>query len=43
MFHLNGHIIEFCPQTQKLGLPEGTPTFTLVLKGLAMHFQFVTL
>ena len=33
-FHLNGHIIGFCPQTQKLELPQGTPTFTLTVTGL---------
>ena len=32
-FHLNGHITGFCPQTQKLD-PQGTPAFTLAVKGL---------
>ena len=33
-FHLNGHIIGFCPQTQKLESPYKTPPSTLAVKGL---------
>ena len=33
-FHLNGHIIGFRPQTQKLESPYKTPSNTLVVKGL---------
>ena len=33
-FHLNGHTIGFCAQTQKLELPYKTPLFTLAVKGL---------
>ena len=33
-FHLNGHIIRFRPQTQKLESPYKTPSSTLVVKGL---------
>ena len=37
-FHLNGHIIEFSPQTQKLETPYKTPSNTLAVKGLKGHF-----
>ena len=33
-FHLNGHIIGFRPQTQKLESPSKTPSSTLAVKGL---------
>ena len=33
-FHLNGHIIGFGPQTQKLEQPYKAPLFTLAVKGL---------
>ena len=33
-FHLNGHIIGFLLQTQKLDSPYKTPSNTLALKGL---------
>ena len=33
-FHLNGHIIGFRPQTQKLESPYKTPLNTLAVKGL---------
>ena len=33
-FHLNGHIIGFRPQTQKLESPYKTPSSTLAVKGL---------
>ena len=33
-FHLNGHIIGFRPQTQKLEPPYTAPPFTLAVKGL---------
>ena len=33
-FHLNGHIIGFRPQTQKLELPHKTLSNTLAVKGL---------
>ena len=33
-FHLNGHIIGFRPQTQKVELPYDTPSNTLAVKGL---------
>ena len=33
-FHLNGQIIGFRPQTQKLKLPYKTPLFTLAVKEL---------
>ena len=33
-FHLNGHIIGFRPQTQKLESPYKTPSNTLAVKGL---------
>ena len=33
-FHLNGHIIGFRLQTQKLDSPYKTPSNTLALKGL---------
>ena len=33
-FHLNGHIIGFCPQTKKLESPYKTPSNTLTVKGL---------
>ena len=34
-FHLNGHIIGFRVQTQKLDLPYKTPSNTLAVKGLS--------
>ena len=36
-FHLNGHIIGFGPQTQKLESPYKTPSSTLAVKGLIQH------
>ena len=33
-FHLNGHIIGFRLQTQKLDSPYKTPSHTLAVKGL---------
>ena len=36
-FHLNGHIIGFRPQTQKLELPHKTLSNTLAVKGLSMR------
>ena len=36
-FHLNGHIIGFRPQTQKLESPYKTPSSTLAVKGLSNH------
>ena len=33
-FHLNGHVIGFRPQTQKLESPYKTPSSTLAVKGL---------
>jgi len=33
-FHLDGHIIGFRPQTQKLESPYKTPSSTLAVKGL---------
>ena len=33
-FHLNGHIVGFRPQTQKLQSPFKTPSSTLAVKGL---------
>ena len=33
-FHLNGQIIRFRPQTQKLESPYKTPSSTLAVKGL---------
>ena len=33
-FHLNGHIIGFRPQTQKLELPYKNPSSVLAVKGL---------
>ena len=33
-FHLNGDIIGFRPQTQKLELPHKTPSNSLEVKGL---------
>ena len=35
-FHLNGHIIGFCPQIQKLESPYKTSPSTLALKGLTV-------
>ena len=35
-FHLNGHIIGFGPQTQKLESPYKTPSSTLAVKGLIL-------
>ena len=34
-FHLNGHIIGFRPQTQKLESPYKTPSSTMAVKGLS--------
>ena len=34
-FHLNGHIIGFRPQTQKVQSPYKTPSSTLAVKGLS--------
>ena len=43
-FHLNGHIIGFRPQTQKLESPYKTPSSTLAVKGLAaIQFRTVVL
>ena len=36
-FHLNGHIIGFRPQTQKLESPYKTVSNTLAVKGLIMR------
>ena len=36
-FHLNGHIIGFRPQTQKLETPYKTPSSTLAVKGLRLE------
>ena len=36
-FHLNGHIIGFHPQTQKLESPYKTPSSTLAVKGVKME------
>ena len=38
-FHLNGHIIGFRPQTQKLESPYKTPSNTLTVKGLTNLFS----
>lgn len=39
-FHLNGHIIEFCPETQKLEPSlNRTPSFTLRVKRLKQHLK----
>ena len=38
-FHLNGHIIGFRPQTQKLESPYKTPSNTLAVKGLTNLFS----
>ena len=35
-FHLNGHIVGFRPQTQKLQSPFKTPSSTLAVKGLIL-------
>ena len=50
-FHLNGHIIGFRPQTQKLESPYKTPSSTLAVKRINfdlylvhvpfLHFVFV--
>ena len=37
-FHLNGHIIGFRPQTQKLESHYKTPSSTLAVKGLSGHW-----
>ena len=37
-FHLNGHIIGFRLQTQKLDSPYKTPSSTLAVKGLTLTF-----
>ena len=39
-FHLNGHIIGFRPQTQKLESPYKTPSNTLAVKGL-IHVSII--
>ena len=36
-FHLNGHIIGFRPQTQKLESPYKTPSNSLTVKGLRLE------
>ena len=36
-FHLNGHIVGFRLQTQKLELPYKTPSITLAVKGLRIR------
>ena len=42
-FHLNGHIIEFRPQTPKLELPYKIPSSTLAVKGLTLNMdKFIT-
>ena len=43
-FHLNGHIIEFRLQTQKLESPHKTPSNTLAVKGLkrVQRFEKIT-
>ena len=38
-FHLNGHMIGFRPQTQKLESPYKTPSNTLAVKGLRISFS----
>ena len=38
-FHLNGNIIGFCPQTQKLESSYKTPSSTLAVKGLRYMLQ----
>ena len=38
-FHLNGHIIGLCPQTQKLEPPYKTLSNTLAVKGLKVEFD----
>ena len=38
-FHLNGHIIGFGPQNQKLESPYKTPSSTLAVKGLIDTFN----
>ena len=40
-FHLNGHIIGFGPQTQKLESPYKTPSNTLAAEGLK-SFDFTS-
>ena len=43
-FHLNGHIIGFCPQTERLDSPYKTPSNTLAVKGylkVTAKFTFV--
>ena len=37
-FHLSGHIIGFCLQTQKLESHYKTPSSTLAVKGLRSYF-----
>ena len=37
-FHLNGKIVGFHPQTQKLESPYKTPPSTLAVKGLRVTF-----
>ena len=39
-FHLNGHIIGFRPQTQKLESPYKTLSNTLAVKGLRRSFRW---
>ena len=41
-FHLNGHIIRFHPQTQKVESPYKTPSNTLAVKGLTQFSQCLT-
>ena len=38
-FHLNGHIIGLCPQTQKLEPPYKTLSNTLAVKGLKVEID----
>ena len=38
-FHLNGHIIGLCPQTQKLEPPYKSLSNTLEVKGLKVEFD----
>ena len=40
-FHLNGHIVGFHPQTQKLESPYKTPSSTLAVKGLKSKHSFI--
>ena len=38
-FHLNGHVIGFCLQTEKLESPYKTPSSTLAVKGLRIKSE----